>query len=136
MSSVLDYGPLAPGLAAPPPDRPALIGHSLLSPVSSLVPGTAATPGTDAFAAGLAGHERVERDSLRAIVGHDDQTLRQIYFGNWQRDYSQFIPEWFGKLGPLGQKLGRVMFGVFNIVAQSEFGQRYRPPTRAGGRSG
>jgi hypothetical protein len=127
MSSVLDYGPLAPGLAAPPPDRPAPIGHSLLSPVSSLVPGTAATPGTDAFAAGLAGHERVERDSLRAIVGHDDQTLRQIYFGNWQRDYSQFIPEWFGKLGPLGQKLGRVMFGVFNIVAQSEFGQRLDP---------
>jgi hypothetical protein len=124
MSSVLDYGPLAPGLAAPPPDRPATMAHSLLSPVSAAVPGTA---GADAFAAGLAGHERVERDSLRAIVGHDDRILKAIYFGNWQRDYSQFIPEWFGKLGPLGRKLGRVMFGVFNIVAQSEFGQRLDP---------
>jgi hypothetical protein len=127
MSSVLDYGPLSPGLAAPPPDRPATMGHSLLSPVSAAVPGTAATPGADAFAAGLAGHERVERDSLRAVVGRDDQILRQIYFGNWQRDYSQFIPEWFGTLGLLGQKLGRVMFRVFDIVAQSEFGQRLDP---------
>jgi Heterokaryon incompatibility protein Het-C/Putative peptidoglycan binding domain len=124
MSSTLDYGPLAPGLAAPPPDRPVTMGHSLLSPATSAVPGAGAAPGVDAFAAGLAGHERVERDSLRAIIG-DDRILKAIYFGNWQRDYSQFIPQWFGGLGPrLGPFLGRVMFDVFDVVAQSEFGQR------------
>jgi hypothetical protein len=122
VTSALDYGPLVPGLVAPPPDRPPTMAHSLLSPASAAVPGTAAIPGVDAFAAGLAGHERVERDSLRAILGNNDRILKQIYFGNWQRDYSQLLPEWFGEIGSLGPRLGRTVFRVFDCVAQAEFG--------------
>jgi hypothetical protein len=108
MTSTTVHGPFASGLAGPP----SAPGRSRI----------------DAFAAGLAGHERVERDALRAAVGGDERVLRAIYFGNWQRDYSQFIPEWFGELGPrLGPFLGRVMFDVLDVMAQSEFGQRLHP---------
>jgi Putative peptidoglycan binding domain/Heterokaryon incompatibility protein Het-C len=108
MTSTTVHGPFASGLAGPP----SAPGRSRI----------------DAFAAGLAGHERVERDALRAAVGGDERVLRAIYFGNWQRDYSQFIPEWFGELGPrLGPFLGRVMFDVLDVMAQSEFGQRLDP---------
>jgi len=108
------------------PGNAAVIGHSLLSRRVPLVPVLSAGP-ADAFAAGLAGHERIERDALRAIVGGDARILKAIYFGNWQRDYSQFIPETFGEMGSVGQFLARVMFDVLDVVAQSEFGQRLDP---------
>jgi hypothetical protein len=102
-----------------------------MSTVMECGPGLAGTAdgiagSADAFAAGLAGHELVERDSLRVIVGGNDQILKAIYFGNWQRDYSQFIPEWIGgyRFGPF---LGRLMFDVLDVLAQSEFGQRLDP---------
>lgn len=121
MTSTSGVMPLTPGLRAEPPDRSPSMGHSLLSPSPSRSAGSLGD-GADLFAAGLAGHERVERDSLRAIVGGDDRVLRAIYFGNWQRDFSQFIPEWIGEPW-CPRRLGRVMFRVCSVLARHEFGR-------------
>ena len=119
MTSTSGVMPLTPGLRAEPPDRSPSMGHSLLSPSPSRSAGSLGD-GADLFAAGLAGHERVEQ-ALRAIVGGDDRVLRAIYFGNWQYDFSQFIPEWIGEPW-CPRRLGRVMFSVCSVLARHEFG--------------
>ena len=122
MTSTSGVMPLTPGLwgLSLPIDPPSM-GHSLLSPSPSRSAGSLGD-GADLFVAGLAGHERVERDSLRAIVGGDDRVLRAIYFGNWQRYFSQFIPEWIGEPW-CPRRLGRVMFRVCSVLARHEFGR-------------
>src|SRR4051812_40867148 len=91
---------LDPGLTAPAYRRPATAAHGLLA-------ATFGEPDADAFMAGLPGHEGIERDALRSIVGRDDRLLKALYFGNWQRDVSQFIVPIMPQV--LGPERGRLL---------------------------
>jgi len=70
------------------------------------------------------GHERIERDALRTLHAPAD-LITAIYFGNWQRDYSQLIVPAFPRI--FGSRSGficNLIFEVVDVVAEAKFGKR------------
>ena len=94
-------------------------GHGLIAPAPLATPATRG----DAFNAGPTGHEGIELAAFANVLGVDRRTAAAIYFGNWQRDVSQFLAPMVGVKAPA---LGPLLFELLDIKAEARFGRRLR----------
>src|SRR4051812_3901246 len=77
----------------------------------------------DRFNPGEAGHEKIERAALPFF---DAGRRRAIYFGNWQRDMSQFLAPAVALL--IGEARARpiyeLVFDLLDVLAEKDFDRR------------
>ena len=93
------------------------------------MPGAASAQAPENFAAGDAGHEKVERNALRGLLSPGE--IKAIYFGNWQRDMSQTIapmlydPRLASRLPAGGpRRMADLIFLIVDVLAEADFGRR------------
>jgi hypothetical protein len=99
-------------------------GHSLTGPGRKRVAPARPEDEADLFNAGEAGHERIEFDALTPL-GVDPRIVAQVYFGNWQRDYSQLLAPVLSQVfRERASILCDLIFQIVDILAEARFGQR------------
>src|SRR5712671_6913283 len=70
------------------------------------------------------GHEKIERDVLGSM-GVNADVVSAIYFGNWQRDFSQLIVPMFTRVfGARSRFVCNLIFEVVDVIAEAKFGRR------------
>jgi outer membrane protein OmpA-like peptidoglycan-associated protein len=126
-----EAGELADRLADSLPTREAtdlmLAQHSLTSPAWFRLLPVAPGDEQDLFTADDKGHKGIEHDALQKMV-QGLNCVRDIYFGNWQRDFSQLLtPSIYAELRELASPIYGLIFAMLDVIAKAEFGRPLAP---------